>query len=60
LVESLAIVDWEKSPTNKWMRSQAGFAGQKELYTPLYELAYNGTTPEDPEFRIRRRDSRGA
>ncbi|HEY0311830.1 MAG TPA: DGQHR domain-containing protein [Allosphingosinicella sp.] len=50
LVDNLAVVDWEKSPTNKWMRSQAGFAGQKELYTLLYELAYNGAEPESTDF----------
>jgi len=50
LVDNLTIVDWEKSPTNKWMRSQAGFAGQKELYTLLYELAYNGAEPESTDF----------
>jgi hypothetical protein len=50
LVDRLGEVDWEKSPTNKWMRSQAGFAGQKELYTLLYELAYNGAEPESTEF----------
>lgn len=50
LVDNLTVVDWEKSPTNKWMRSQAGFAGQKELYTLLYELAYNGAEPESSDF----------
>jgi len=50
LVDNLTVVDWEKSPTNKWMRSQAGFAGQKELYTLLYELAYNGAEPESTDF----------
>lgn len=50
LVDNLTVVDWEKSPTNKWMRSQAGFAGQKELYTLLYDLAYNGAEPETTDF----------
>jgi hypothetical protein len=50
MVDNLTVVDWEKSPTNKWMRSQAGFAGQKELYTLLYQLAYNGTEPESLDF----------
>ena len=50
LVERLAEVDWEKSPSNPWMRSQAGFAGQKELYTMLYELVYNEAAPDDAQF----------
>jgi len=50
LVNKLTQVDWEKSPTNPWMRSQAGFAGQKELYMMLYELVYNDTAPEEPDF----------
>jgi DGQHR domain-containing protein len=50
LVENLTPVDWEKSPTNDWMRSQAGFAGQKELYMLLYNLIYNGATPEGLDF----------
>ena len=50
LVERLAEVDWEKSPSNAWMRSQAGFAGQKELYTMLYELVYNEAAPDDLQF----------
>lgn len=50
LVYRLGEVDWEKSPSNRWMRSQAGFAGQKELYTMLYELVYNETAPDEPQF----------
>jgi DGQHR domain-containing protein len=50
LVNKLTQVDWEKSPANPWMRSQAGFAGQKELYMMLYELVYNNAAPDEPEF----------
>ena len=50
LVDRLTQVDWEKSPTNPWMRSQAGFAGQKELYELLYNLVYNEAAPEGSEF----------
>jgi DGQHR domain-containing protein len=50
LVDRLTPVDWEKSPTNHWMRSQAGFAGQKELYELLYDLVYNEAAPEGAEF----------
>lgn len=50
LVDRLTEVNWEKSPTNPWMRSQAGFAGQKDLYMLLYNLAYNEAAPEGVEF----------
>lgn len=50
LVNRLTQVDWEKSPSNPWMRSQAGFAGQKELYMMLYKLVYNDAAPEELEF----------
>lgn len=46
LVDKLTDVDWEKSPDNPWMRSQAGFAGQKDLYNLLYKLVYNDVAPE--------------
>jgi DGQHR domain-containing protein len=55
LVNKLTDVDWEKSPTNPWMRSQAGFAGQKDLYNLLYKLVYNDAAPEgvdDDELEI--------
>jgi len=42
----LGQVDWEKEPNNPWMRSQAGFAGQKELYSMLYNLVFNDIAPE--------------
>lgn len=45
LVSKLSEVDWEKRPNNPWMRSQAGFAGQKELYTMLYNLVYLDEKP---------------
>lgn len=40
LVSKLGAVDWEKGDRNPWMRGQAGFAGQKELYDVLYNLVY--------------------
>jgi hypothetical protein len=46
LVSRLSEVDWEKRDDNEWMRSQAGFAGQKELYEVLYNLVYNSQAPE--------------
>lgn len=45
LVSMLSEVDWEKRDNNPWVRSQAGMAGQKELYTMLYELVYLGERP---------------
>jgi DGQHR domain-containing protein len=44
-VSKLSEVDWEKREDNPWMRSQAGFAGQKELYTMLHDLVYLGRRP---------------
>jgi hypothetical protein len=43
----LSDVDWEKRQDNAWMRSQAGFAGQKDLYTTLYRLVYLDREPTD-------------
>jgi hypothetical protein len=48
LVAKLVEVDWKKEPTNPWMRSQAGFAGQKEMYQMLYGLVYQGKKPGEP------------
>lgn len=48
LVQKLVAVDWEKRPDNKWMRSQAGFAGQKEMYEMLHGLVYSDKEPEEP------------
>jgi DGQHR domain-containing protein len=45
-MDPLRHVDWEKSPENPYMRSQAGFAGQAELYGVLYKVVYQ---KEDPE-----------
>jgi hypothetical protein len=45
LVERLSEVDWLKSQSNPWMRSQAGFAGQKELYGMLHDLVYLDKKP---------------
>lgn len=41
----LAHVDWEKTETNPWMASQAGFAGQAKLYGDLHKLVYEGVDP---------------
>ncbi|MCQ1947576.1 DGQHR domain-containing protein [Arthrobacter sp. zg-Y1116] len=46
LIGKLAAVDWAKIPGNPWMRSQAGFAGQSELYSVLYSWVYSGKHPE--------------
>ncbi len=40
LVSRLSDVDWEKRPGNLWMASQAGFAGQKDLYRLLYRWVF--------------------
>lgn len=45
LVSKLGAVDWEKGDHNPWMRGQAGFAGQKELYEILYNLVYLDQQP---------------
>lgn len=50
LVGVLAEVDWEKvnlshGERNPWMASQAGFAGQADLYKTLYAWVYTGKKP---------------
>ncbi len=50
LVGALAAVDWEKvsldnGERNSWMASQAGFAGQADLYKTLYAWVYYGKKP---------------
>jgi hypothetical protein len=45
LVSKLSEVDWEKQADNPWMRSQAGFGGQRELYKVLYDLVYLDERP---------------
>jgi hypothetical protein len=45
LTDKLGEVDWRKVHDNQWMRSQAGFAGQKELYELLYGWVYTGRGP---------------
>ena len=45
LVSNLSEVDWEKRAGNPWMASQAGFAGQKDLYEVLYNKVYLGVSP---------------
>jgi DGQHR domain-containing protein len=47
LAFKLAYVDWEKRKGNSWMASQAGFAGQADLYQVLYKWVYLGLNPED-------------
>ena len=47
LITKLIDVDWDKTKaSNPWMRSQAGFAGQKELYEALYRLVYSDIEPD--------------
>lgn len=49
LTAKLSAVDWEKtqeSRENPWMASQAGFAGQSDLYLTLYRWVYAGVKPE--------------
>ena len=46
LVSKLSAVDWAKDGKNPWMQSQAGFAGQKELYEVLYTWVYSDIAPE--------------
>ena len=43
----LSEVDWEKSKTNNWMSSQAGFAGQSDLYGVLHNWVFSGQRPDD-------------
>jgi DGQHR domain-containing protein len=45
----LAHVDWEKTDSNPWMASQAGFAGQSKLYGDLHRLVYEGVDPKGNE-----------
>lgn len=50
LVAPLSEVDWEKvnldkDERNPWMASQAGFAGQSDLYKTLYAWVYYGKKP---------------
>lgn len=45
MISKLGAVDWEKGDDNPWMRGQAGFAGQKELYEVLYNLVYLDQQP---------------
>jgi len=49
LTGRLSEVDWEKrsldDDQNPWMQSQAGFAGQSELYSTLYRWVYLNDRP---------------
>lgn len=52
LVGALAEVNWEKvnlenDERNPWMASQAGFAGQADLYKTLYAWVYYGKKPQN-------------
>jgi hypothetical protein len=52
LVGALSEVDWEKvnlekDERNPWMQSQAGFAGQADLYKTLYAWVYYGKRPQN-------------
>ncbi len=49
LVSKLVEVDWRKEAGNRWMQSQAGFAGQKELYEMLYRWVYLDIHPDHSE-----------
>ena len=49
LTRKLAEVDWEKRADNVWMRSQAGFAGQKELHLTLHRLVFSDLRPGEAE-----------
>jgi len=42
----LSEVDWEKSKENIWMSSQAGFAGQSELYGVLHNWVFSNIHPD--------------
>lgn len=48
-VEKIGVVDWEKRDDNPWVRSQAGFAGQRDLYGALAYLRANGVAPWENE-----------
>jgi DGQHR domain-containing protein len=52
LVDKLVEVDWEKRPDNPWMRSQAGFAGQKDLYHMLHRLVYTNERPGEESILV--------
>jgi len=46
-VAKLHAVDWVKGSGNPWMASQAGFAGQADLYAVLYRWVFNDKSPTD-------------
>ncbi len=50
LTSRLSEVDWEKRSNeearNPWMQSQAGFAGQSDLYNVLFRWVYLNERPE--------------
>jgi len=47
LTSRIGSVDWEKRKGNEWMASQAGFAGQADLYSVLYRWVYLSKMPSD-------------
>ncbi len=51
-MKPLELIDWEKREDNPWMASQAGFAGQKQLYTALYKLIYSHIDPTGQEIAL--------
>jgi DGQHR domain-containing protein len=44
-VSKLGAVDWEKRKNNPWMATSAGFGGQRQLYSMLYDLVYTDQAP---------------
>lgn len=48
LVSRLGAVDWEKTKSNPWVGTGAGFAGAGDLYNLLYGLVYLDRMPGDP------------
>lgn len=45
MTAKLGKVNWKKEQENPWVASQAGYAGQKELYGMLVDLVYNDIEP---------------
>ena len=45
MVTKLGGVDWEKRKNNPWMATSAGFGGQRQLYSLLYDLVYLNRLP---------------
>jgi DGQHR domain-containing protein len=45
MVAKLGAVDWEKRKNNPYMATSAGFGGQRQLYSILYDLVYLNRLP---------------